>query len=91
MDDSIINAKQDIARLNEINVEDLINYISTKISNGVSYIDCIVSYSEEFKIDIEVVGEVVRDSPVLMAAVHEEAESLNLVEKINRLPLEIFY
>jgi len=87
MVEDIIKSKKDIQLINEINVEDLVNYIANKMNNGATYIDCIVTYAEDFNIDIEVVGEIVRDSPILLAAVHEEAEDLNLIEKITRLPV----
>jgi PII-like signaling protein len=77
----------DIDLINEINVESILSYVTERMANGASYIDCILNYSETYDIDIEVIGEIVRDSPVLMSAVHEEAESLNLIEKINRLPV----
>lgn len=86
MDDKI-NETFDVELINEINVESILQFVAERMQAGASYIDCILSYSELYDIDIEVIGEIVRDSPVLMSAVHEEAESLNLIEKINRLPV----
>lgn len=87
MVEDIAQTRQDIQLINEINVEEIMGYIRTKMELGATYIDCIINYAEDFNVDIEVIGEIVRNSPVLMAAVHEEAEGLNLVEKVNRLPI----
>lgn len=87
MADTQIVERSDIDLINEINVEGILRYIHERTSKGATYIDCIINYAEEYNIDIEVVGEIVRDSPVLMASVHEEAEGLNLIEKIQRLPI----
>lgn len=82
-----IQTKSDLQLINEVNVEDILGYIQKRIAQGSSYIDCILSYAEEYNIDIEVLGEIVRESPVLLSSVHEEAEGLNLVEKVQRLPI----
>ena len=90
MVDKPIEKKQDIQHIHEINVEDILNFIKEKMNHGVSYIDCILSYAEEYNIDIEVVGEIVRDSPILMSNVYEEAEGLNF-EQFTSLTIRLSY
>lgn len=87
MDDSTFTSKADVELINEFNVEHILGYMEEHMAKGANYIDSILSYAEEHNIDIDVVGEIVRESPILMASVHEEAESLNLIEKIARLPI----
>jgi predicted aldo/keto reductase-like oxidoreductase len=71
----------------ELNSEKIMREISYMIDSGVSYIDAIVEYSEQNGLEIEVLGEIIRRSPILKAKIYEEAEGLNLVEKIVRLPI----
>jgi len=87
MVDEEFASKADVELVNEFNVEQILSYMEEHMARGASYIDSILSYAEEYNIDIDVVGEIVRDSPILMSNVHQEAESLNLIEKITRLPL----
>ena len=55
---------------------------------GISYIDALMHYCEKNDIDPEVIGKIVKKSSAFKAQVEEEAEALNLVEKVkNRLPL----
>lgn len=53
----------------------------------VSYIDAIVEYSERYNIEIEVLAEIVKKIPAMKANIHDEAQSLNLVEKTAKLPV----
>ena len=87
MADDNFESKSDVDLINEVNVENIMLYMQNHVGKGTTFIDSIVNYAEQHNIDIDVVGQIVRESPVLMASVHEEAESLNLVEKINRLPI----
>jgi hypothetical protein len=71
----------------ELNSEKIMHEIAYMIESGVPYIDAIVEYSEKNNLEIEVLGEIIRRSPVLKAKIYEEAENLNLVEKTVRLPV----
>ena len=71
----------------ELNSEKIMREISYMIDSGVSYIDAIVEYSEQNNLEIEVLGEIIRRSPILKAKIYEEAEDLNLVERTVRLPI----
>ena len=61
--------------------------ISKYTDKGVPYIDAIIAYVEEEDLEIEVVGQIIRSSPVLKSKIYEEAMELNMVEKIARLPI----
>ena len=60
--------------------------IAEMIAMGVPYIDAVIDYAERHRLEVEVVGEIIRRSPVLRAKIYMEAEELNLVEKLARLP-----
>ena len=51
------------------------------------YIDAVIYYAEKYGLEVEVVGEIIRRSPVLKAKIYKEAEELNMVEKLTRLPV----
>jgi len=73
--------------MKELNSEFIMNEIQSLIGGGVTYIDAIVEFAERNQIEIEVVGEIIRRSPILKAKVHVEAEELNMVDKVTRLPV----
>lgn len=59
----------------------------TYVNKEVTYIDALVYYAEKYEIEIEVLGEMIRKSPVLKSKVRDDAESLNLVEVSMKLPI----
>lgn len=61
--------------------------IMSLVESGIPYIEAIVHFAEKNEIEIEVVGEIVRRSPILKAKVHYEAEQLNMVDSVSRLPV----
>ena len=73
--------------MTELNSSIIIKRISKYTDNGVPFIDAIVAYAEEEGLEIEVLGELIRRSPVLKSKVYDEAIELNMVEKIARLPI----
>ena len=73
--------------MNEVNSEIIMNEIQSMIESGVTYIDAIVDYAERNEIEIEILGEIIRRSPVLKARIHVEAEELNMVDRVARLPV----
>ena len=73
--------------MKELNSEYIMTEIDNLIGNGATYIDAIVEFSERNDIEIEVVGEVIRRSPILKAKIHVEAEELNMVDRVARLPV----
>jgi len=73
--------------LKELSNESVVKEIQQYIDNGVPYIDAVVEYAERHNIEIEVLGELIRGTPILKAAVQAEAEELNLLERTARLPV----
>ena len=71
----------------ELNSERIMNEIQQYVEAGVPYMDAVIEYAERNEVEIEVVGEIIRRSPVLKAKIHREAEELNMVEKTARLPV----
>jgi len=72
--------------MTELNTKIIVSKISKYTDNGVPFIDAIVAYAEEEGLEIEVLGEFIRKSPVLKSKIYDEAIELNMVEKIARLP-----
>lgn len=73
--------------IREINTEMIVSEIQEYLDKGVPYIDAILEYAQRNEIEVEVIGEIVRNSPILKSKVYEEAEVLNLVEREARLPV----
>jgi predicted aldo/keto reductase-like oxidoreductase len=73
--------------MTELKSEQIMRDIEYYIDSGVPYIDAIVDYAEREGLEIEVVGEIIRRSPVLKSKIYDEAEKLNMVERTARLPV----
>jgi len=52
-----------------------------------SYMDAILKYCSDNDLEIETVAEVVKKNGNLKALVYEDAEKLNYVRKVTRLPI----
>jgi predicted aldo/keto reductase-like oxidoreductase len=79
--------KSDLKVLNRLNSERIMSEIAKHIDAGVPYIDAVVEYATKNELEIEVIGEIIRKSPLLKANIYREAEELNMVEKLVRLPV----
>ena len=79
--------KKELKALQKLNSERIMNEIAGYIADGVPYIDAVVEYAEKNGLEIEVVGQIIRKSPLLKANIYKEAEELNMVEKLVRLPV----
>jgi predicted aldo/keto reductase-like oxidoreductase len=73
--------------MTELKSEQIMRDIEWYIDHGVPYIDAIVDYATREGLEIEVVGEIIRRSPVLKSKIYDEAEKLNMVERTARLPV----
>ncbi len=73
--------------MDELKVEDIHKEISKYVNRDVSYIDALVYYAKIHDIEIEVIGEIVRRSPILKSKIRDDAEKLNLVEVSAKLPI----
>lgn len=77
----------DINTIKDVSAESIIVEIQKYIDSGIPYIDAVIEYAENHEIEIEVIGEMVKNSPLLKAHIQYEAEELNMLESIPRLPL----
>lgn len=76
-----------IEDLSTLKIVDIMNEVEKLVNKDVNYIDALLEYAERKNIEIELLGELVRKSVVLKSKVRDNAETLNLVEKISRLPI----
>ena len=61
--------------------------IQKYVNDEVSHIDALVHYAEVNNIEIDLIGEIIRRSPVLKSKVRDDAERLNMVERSSKLPI----
>lgn len=71
----------------EFDAEKILKEISGYVNNEVSYIDALVHYAQKHDVEVELIGEIVKQSPVLKSKVRNDAEKYNLMEKTARLPI----
>ena len=71
----------------EFDAEKILKEISGYVNNEVSYIDALVHYAQKHDVEVELIGEIVKLSPVLKSKVRNDAEKYNLMEKTARLPI----
>ena len=79
--------KNTLKLLSQLNPENMMSHISNQIEAGIPYIDAVVDYATRNELEIEVIGEIIRKSPMLKANIYREAEELNMIEKLARLPV----
>lgn len=71
----------------EITAEMILKEVSKYVNKDVTYIDALVHFAETHGVEVEVIGEIIKRTPVLKAKVHDDAEKLNLVERTAKLPI----
>jgi hypothetical protein len=76
-----------VDRSREIDSTIIMRKIEKHTKKGVPFIDAIIAYAEEEGLEIEIIGEIIRRSPILKSKVYDEALDLNMVERIARLPI----
>ena len=79
--------RKELKALQKLNSERIMSEIAGYIADGVPYIDAVVEYATKNELEIEVVGEIIKKSPLLKANIYREAEELNMIEKLVRLPV----
>jgi len=73
--------------MKELNSEKIMLDIQRYVETGVPYIDAVVEYAAVEGLEIELVGEIIRRSPILRSKIHGEAEKLRMVEPTKKLPI----
>lgn len=56
-------------------------------TKNMTYIDAVMHFGEQRGLEIETVGQLVRQSAIIKSKLSEEAQELNLIEKEARLPV----
>lgn len=74
-------------KINVLTSEKIINEIEPMLKQGVDIIDAVMTYSQKHNLEVELVGSVVKGSPLLVSKFRDAAEKLNLVEKRDDLCL----
>ena len=67
--------------------DQILSEIQGFVNEEVSYIDALVYYAETNNLEIDLIGEIIRRSPVLKSKVRDDAERLNIVERSSKLPI----
>lgn len=81
MDDCIVLSKAQTT-------ENFINEIESLVKNyDLDWIDAIVHYCNKNKLEIESVASLVKSNAKIKSMVQLQAEKLNYLPKVNRLPL----
>jgi hypothetical protein len=73
--------------MDELKIEQIHAQFIKHVNKVLSYIDALVHYADTHDIEIEVIGEMIRRSPILKSKVRDDAEKLKLVEESKKLPL----
>lgn len=68
--------------------EEIMREVGQYMNSDVGFLDALTHYAEKHDIEMEVLGEVVRKSNILMTKAIAEAESLRLIPRQpRRLPI----
>lgn len=70
-----------------VKAEQILLEIQEYVNDEVSHIDALVHYAETNNLEIDLIGEIIRRSPVLKSKVRDDAERLNMVERSSKLPV----
>lgn len=73
--------------MDDLKAEQILKEISDWINEDVTIMDALIHYADKNDLEIELIGEIVRRSPVLKAKVREDAERIRMVERTARLPV----
>jgi hypothetical protein len=73
--------------MEDLKAEQILQEVSKWVNEEVTFMDALAHYADKYDLEIELIGEIVRRSPILKAKVREDAERLNMVEKTSRLPI----
>jgi hypothetical protein len=57
------------------------------VNNNLTYIEAVILWCEKKNYEIENIGILIKKSIALKAKIEEEAEDLNFLKKISRLPI----
>ena len=73
--------------MEDLKAEQILKEIAKWVNDDVSFLDALAHYADKQDLEVKLIGEIVRRSPILKAMVREDAEKLNMLEKTSRLPI----
>jgi len=56
-------------------------------SKNIEYIDAVVCWCEKNNLEIEYAADLIKTNPVLKSKIQTEAENLNFIKRVKRLPI----
>jgi predicted GNAT family acetyltransferase len=74
-----------MARLSQVDEQQIINEIKQYINKDCNIIDALVYYADKSGMEVELLGEIIKRSPTLKAKVQQIAENLNMMDKTERI------
>lgn len=72
----------------EINSDRIMQNIQKYIEKGSSYMDAVLEYANNEELEVELLGEIIKKSPILKSKISDEAEKLKMIEPTAKLPLD---
>lgn len=57
------------------------------LSKNIEYIDAVVFWCERHNLEIEYAADLIKTNPVLKSKIQTEAENLNFIKRVKRLPI----
>lgn len=71
----------------EITSERILKEISRYVNKDVTYIDAMLEFAKRHDLEVDVLGEIIRRSPIIKSKIQDDAERLNMMEKTAKLPI----
>ena len=74
-------------KVEDLKAEEILKEVSPWVNDEVTLMDALVHYAHKHEIEIELIGDIVKRSPILKSKIREDAERLRMMEKTARLPV----
>jgi len=74
-------------KVEDLKAEEILKEVSPWVNDEVTLMDALVHYADKHEIEIELIGDIVKRSPILKSKIREDAERLRMMEKTARLPV----
>ena len=82
--------EQSLAQMTKLELisskEKFLNFLKSRKSDD-TILDCAVKYCEAYSVEIETIASFIKNNDVILSQLRLEAENMNLVEKLDRLPV----
>lgn len=74
-------------KVEDLKAEQILKEVSPWVNDEVTIMDALVHYAQKHDIEIELIGDIVKRSPILKSKIREDAERLRMMERTVRLPI----